>query len=505
VADTFLDRIVAATRAELGERRARIPLDELRARAGDAPAPRAFAEALRPTPGGPARLIAEVKRASPSKGIIADQFKPVAQARAYERGGAAAISVLTEPRFFLGALEHLTAIRAAVSLPVLRKDFILDAYQIYETRAAGADAILLICALLDDAQLADLLALTRALGMEALVEAHTVEETRRAERAGAAVLGANSRDLRTFAVDANIIQRLRPGITGDATLVAESGIADALGAARARAWGAEAILVGEALMRSPDPAAKARELVCAPGGGPIRAFFAGSRQPLIKICGLTTPEQVAQVDRLCAASLCIDAFGLVLAPSRRRVTQAQAARIMKTRPGGRETRAVGVFVNEPAKHIARVARALALGAVQCSGDEAPEACAEVAAQTGLPVLKALRLRTRDDLGQLDAYALAGAVPLLDTPTATGVYGGTGTIGDWELAREAAVRWPTLLSGGLTPANVADALRVVNPRGVDVSSGVETDGVKDLAKIRAFIAAARRPAETAPAPSREVSV
>src|SRR5262249_32944621 len=153
-----------ATREELAARRGRIPLDELRACAADAPAPRPFTEALRPAPGAPARLIAEVKRASPSQGVIAADFDPAAQARAYERGGAAAISVLTEPRFFLGALEHLAAVRAAVSLPVLRKDFILDPYQVYEARAAGADAMLLICALLDDAQLLDLLALIRALG-----------------------------------------------------------------------------------------------------------------------------------------------------------------------------------------------------------------------------------------------------------------------------------------------------------------------------------------------------
>ena len=179
--ETFLERIVAATRDELAERRERVPLDELRARAAAAPAPRPFAKALRPWPPvGSARLIAEIKRASPSKGLLAETFEPVAQARAYAAGGAAAISVLTEPRYFLGSLDHLTAVRAAVNVPALRKDFILDPYQVYEARAAGADALLLICAMLDDGQLRELLALTRSLGMEALVEVHNAEEARRA-------------------------------------------------------------------------------------------------------------------------------------------------------------------------------------------------------------------------------------------------------------------------------------------------------------------------------------
>ncbi len=155
--------------------------------------------------------------------------------------------------------------------------------------------------------------------------------------------------------------------------------------------------------------------------------------------------------------------------------------------------AVGVFVNEPVSSIASIAETVGLDAVQLSGDETPEDCVEVAAATHLPVIKALRLRTVDDLGLLDAYVLAGAIPLLDTPANDGSYGGNGQTGNWELARQAAARWPVILSGGLTPENVAEALAAVNPRGVDVSSGVETDGVKDLAKIEAFIAAARREA------------
>jgi indole-3-glycerol phosphate synthase / phosphoribosylanthranilate isomerase len=504
--ESFLERIVAATRDELAERTARVPLDELRARAASAPAPRAFATALRPVPGGSARLIAEVKRASPSKGLLAETFDPVAQATAYVRGGAAAISVLTEPRFFLGSLEHLSAVRAAVDVPVLRKDFVIDPYQVYEARAASADAVLLICALLDDDTLAALLALTRQLGMEALVEAHNAEETRRAVASGAPVIGVNSRDLRTFAVNTDVVRTLRPLVPADRVFIAESGIVDTLGAARARAWGVDAILVGEALMKSADPAARACELATAPGGA-TAALFSGSSQPFVKICGLANPGHAGLVRELGA-----DAFGLVFAPqapSHRRLSLEQARELVRavTRAapaggqavgasGGRPTgsgptafRAVGVFVNEPAETIASIAESVGLDAVQLSGDEMPEACAEVTERTGLPVLKALRLHADADLDTLDAFALAGATILLDAHV-PGTYGGSGQTGDWDLARRAAERWPIILSGGLTPENVARAIATVHPRGVDVSSGVETHKAKDPVKIAAFIKAAK---------------
>jgi indole-3-glycerol phosphate synthase/phosphoribosylanthranilate isomerase len=505
--NSILDRIVAATQHDLAERRARIPLAALRVQAAAAPDPRPFAVALRPEIGAPARLIAEVKRASPSKGLLAETFDPVAQARAYEAGGAAAMSVLTEPHFFQGSLVHLRDVRAAVGIPLLRKDFLVDPYQVYEARAAGADAVLLICALLNDTQLTELLALTRELGMEALVEAHSADEARRAVAAGASIIGVNSRDLRTFAVDTEIVRHLRPLVPQDRVFVAESGITDALGAAHARAWGADAILVGEALMRAADPQAKASELATAPGG-PLAAFFAQAERPFVKICGLTTPEQGAHVARLGA-----DAFGLVFAPSRRRVTSEQAREIVEAltpRPpaplvrGGPSPRAgkgesvplaVGVFVNEPIASIEHLVEVVGLDAVQLSGDEMPEACVEVAAATHLPVVKSLRLRTSEDLDPLDAYVQAGAIPLLDTPASDGSYGGTGQTGNWELARQAAARWPVILSGGLTPENVADALAAVVPRGVDVSSGVETSGTKDPEKIGAFVESAQRAART----------
>jgi indole-3-glycerol phosphate synthase/phosphoribosylanthranilate isomerase len=490
MAETILDQIVAATRIDLAEGKARVSLDELRAQAALAPAPRPFAEALRPRSGGPARLIAEIKRASPSKGLIAETFDPVAQAMAYERGGAAAISVLTERHYFGGSLEHLRAVREAVALPILRKDFIFDPYQVYESRAAGADALLLIVALLDDRLLRELLTLTRELGMEALVEAHDASEVRRAVAAGASVIGVNSRDLRTFAVDTAIVQNLRPLVPQGHVLVAESGIQNQLDATRARARGADAILVGEALMSAGDPEVLAHELAAA-SGGVTADLFARSGQPFVKICGLATEEQARVVTRLGA-----DAFGLVfapMAPPHRRVTVEQARRLVvaarEEARGHALPLAVGVFVNETPWAIAESAERAGLGGVQLSGDETPDECAQTGRLTGLPVLKALSPRSMRDLAQLNKYALAGAGIMLDTPK-DGAYGGTGETGDWKLAREAARRWPVILAGGLTPENVADAVNSVHSRGVDVSSGVETNKAKDLDKIARFIAAAR---------------
>ena len=506
----FLERIVAATRAHLDERRQQTPLDAIRALASEAPPPRSFAEALRPQAGGSARLIAEVKRASPSKGLLAERFDPATQARAYAAGGAAAISVLTEPDFFHGSLDHLRAVRAAVDIPVLRKDFLLDPYQVYEARAAGADAVLLICAMLNDHTLRELLALSRSLGMEPLVEAHNADEARRAVAAGAGVIGVNSRDLRTFAVDSDVVWRLRPLVPGDRLFVAESGIADGRDAARARAFGADAILVGEALMRASSPETLARSLATAPGGTTAQ-FFAATANPYVKICGLKTEDDVRAALRVGA-----DAFGLIFAPSRRQLTPAHARTLVEAarahsvksaaadfvadREGGPSgvvltaslprRLAVGVFVNEPVARIAEIAAFVGLDAIQLSGDESPETCAAVARATGLPILRALRLRTADDLPLLDDYALAGATLMLDTPSDDGSYGGTGQPGDWRLAAEAARRWPIILAGGLTPDNLAEALAVAAPRGVDVSSGVETNGAKDANKIAAFLRAAR---------------
>jgi indole-3-glycerol phosphate synthase len=251
----YLERILAWKRQEVPRQKREVPMAGLRARAALAPRPRDFASALRRTAGGPPRLIAEVKRASPSKGLLSRDFDPVRLATAYEIGGAAAISVLTDKRFFQGHLDHLAAVRQAVRLPVLRKDFILDPYQIVEARAAGADAILLIVAALGDADLRDLLAEAARWGMAALVEVHDEAEVARALAAGAKIVGVNNRNLRDFSA------RLRPLIPPDVILVSESGIHRAEDVRRLADMGVDAILVGEALVRAKDVVAKVRELL----------------------------------------------------------------------------------------------------------------------------------------------------------------------------------------------------------------------------------------------------
>lgn len=223
-----------------------------RAKALDAPPARDFRGAL----GGPGlSVIAEIKRRSPSAGDINADLDPVTQALAYEAGGADAISVLTEPDFFGGSLDDLRAVRQAVSLPILRKDFTRSPSQIWEASAAGADAVLLIVAALDDAAIAAMLATAQDAGVAAIVEAHTVEELHRAINLGADVIGVNNRDLHTFRTDLSVAENAAVHLTGDIISIAESGVSTVEGAARMAQAGYDAILVGEALVRAEDPAA----------------------------------------------------------------------------------------------------------------------------------------------------------------------------------------------------------------------------------------------------------
>ncbi len=257
---TILDEIAAHKREELEARRSGRPLVDLRAAVKAAPAPRDFTAALRKSG---ISLIAEVKRASPSRGRLRPDLDAASLAKTYAASGAAAISVLTDERFFQGSLDDLRAVHRATSVPVLRKDFVLDPYQIYEARAAGADAVLLIVAILDDALLNDLLALADQLSLAALVEVHNMPELERALVLDPEIIGINNRDLRTFEVDLETTAALRPYIPSDTVLVAESGIERPADVARLHAIGVDAMLVGTALVTAPDPAARAWALVAA--------------------------------------------------------------------------------------------------------------------------------------------------------------------------------------------------------------------------------------------------
>ena len=254
---TILERIVEAKRAEVASARTRLSEDRLSRLARDASPVRDFAGALRAR--RPA-VIAEIKRASPSRGVLRPDFDPAAIARSYEGAGAACLSVLTDREFFQGAPEHLVAARAACALPVLRKDFVIDPYQVAESRAMGADCILLIVACLDDRALRELEARAHELGMAVLVEVHDGDELERALALKTPLIGVNNRNLRTFETRLETTLDLLPRIPEGRLVITESGILSAADVARMRSRGVEAFLVGEAFMRAPDPGAALAEL-----------------------------------------------------------------------------------------------------------------------------------------------------------------------------------------------------------------------------------------------------
>jgi indole-3-glycerol phosphate synthase len=263
----FLTRIVADRRARVEEMRQRVPPHELRARlAPTRPAGR-LERALRRGPAtGPLHLVCEIKRASPSKGVLRADVDPVAFARLYEAGGASAISVVSEPDHFQGRLEWVDAVRAAVGLPVLVKDFVIDSYQVLDAAARGADGVLLLAAALSEVQIQRLVTDARLLGLDALVEVHDEEQLVRSLRAGATLVGINNRDLHTFAVDLGTSMRLLPLVPPLVTAVTESGLSTPADLARLRDTRCDAVLMGEVFMTSADPAATLATLATAAHG-----------------------------------------------------------------------------------------------------------------------------------------------------------------------------------------------------------------------------------------------
>lgn len=464
----FLEKIVAQTKEDLAERKREMPLEEVQRLAAAQPAPRDLYAALRE--GSDIKLIAEVKRASPSKGLLAPQLDPLVIACTYESHGAAAISVLTEPHFFLGSPAYLTAIKQAVQIPVLRKDFIFDEYQVYEARAWGADAILLICAILDEAQLRRLLNLAHSLHMQCLVEVHSAVEAQRAVVAGAQIIGVNSRDLATFKMNPHLLRELRPLIPAGRVVVAESGIHTQADARRLARYDVQAMLVGESLVISQNIPAQ------------IHSLLQGANNSTqVKICGLRTPEHATV-----AINAGADMLGLIFyEPSHRYITPREARALIEAMLQEHSTADfVGVFVNCEAAFINDISEQVGLHFVQLHGDEPPEFCRSI----NRPVIKALSLHGQDDMDMVRAYHATSWRILLDTPTAQ--WGGTGQTHDWTLARSVAQEIPVLLAGGLTPENVNEAINRVQPWGVDVSSGVESNRVKDVEKIREFMRQAR---------------
>jgi indole-3-glycerol phosphate synthase len=254
----MLDKIIAQKREEVEQRKKAAPLTYLQERIVDQKPPLDLAPALK---GDHIRLIAEVKKASPSRGLLSPNLNPTELAQTYAEGGAAAISVLTEENYFAGSIEHLAAIKEVVGLPLLRKDFIFDPYQVYESRAYGADALLLITAILSQGQLKELTSLSHRLGLRCLVEVHNENEVERAILSGAEIIGINNRDLNSLAVDINTTRRLRPLIPKEKTVVGESGIKSRKDIETLKKWGADAVLIGEALVSASDIRAKMKELL----------------------------------------------------------------------------------------------------------------------------------------------------------------------------------------------------------------------------------------------------
>ena len=254
----MLDKITAQKREEVEQRKKAVTITYLQQRIAKQKPALDFAMALK---GDHIRLIAEVKQSSPSRGLLSPNFNPIELAQTYAEGGAAAISVLTETNYFMGSIEHLAAIKEVVDLPLLRKDFIFDLYQVYESRAYGADALLLITSILSQEQLKELILLSHSLGLKCLVEVHNKGEVERAILSGAEIIGINNRDLNTFSVDINTTQRLRPLIPQERIVVSESGIKNKRDIEKLRKWGVDAVLVGEALVTADDIRAKMQELL----------------------------------------------------------------------------------------------------------------------------------------------------------------------------------------------------------------------------------------------------
>ena len=259
---SVLDDIIAGVRQDLKEREDRVPLARIKEMETQVPEAKDALGALRNRDGA-VKIISEVKRSSPSKGALAAIPDPAALASTYEAGGASVISVLTEQRRFNGSLADLDAVRAAVDIPILRKDFIVTPYQIHEARAHGADLVLLIVAALEQNVLVSLLERTRSLGMEALVETHSRLEALRAMEAGASIIGVNARNLKTLEVDRSTVEQVIDVIPQDVVAVAESGVANAHDVFEYAKWGADAVLVGEALVTSGDPRASIQDMVSA--------------------------------------------------------------------------------------------------------------------------------------------------------------------------------------------------------------------------------------------------
>ena len=424
-------------------------------------------------------FICEVKKASPSKGIISEHFPYLDIAKEYEVAGAAAISVLTEPDFFKGDKKYLQEIASTVKIPVLRKDFIIDEYQIYQAKVWGASAILLICACLDVPTLTKFRELADSLGLSSLVEAHDEQEVQMAIDCGARIIGVNNRNLKDFTVDVQNSVRLRNLVQDDVIFVSESGLETPEDIQVLRDNNIGVALMGETFMRSPNKVEKLAYLY-----GPT--YYT----PKVKMCGISKVETIPAV-----VEAKPDYMGLVFAPSKRQVTVDQAKILVEelnrgyAKKYGSDTehdkndtiKTVGVFVNETIDNLVTIANEANLDAVQLHGDEDEAFIQSLKERTNVEVWKAIQIRTAADT---EKWIDSSADMLLFDAYHKDERGGTGEVFDWSSLD--AFERPFMLAGGIDSTNVARAIRTVRPYGIDISSGIETNGVKDDEKITAFI-------------------
>ena len=423
-------------------------------------------------------FICEVKKASPSKGIIAEDFPYLDIAKEYEVAGAAAISVLTEPDFFKGDKKYLQEIASTVKIPVLRKDFIIDEYQIYQAKVWGASAILLICACLDMPTLTKFRELADSLGLSSLVEAHDENEVQMAIDCGARIIGVNNRNLKDFTVDVQNSVRLRNLVQDDVIFVSESGLETPEDIQVLRDNNIGVALMGETFMRSPN---KVEKLAYLYG----QTYYT----PKVKMCGISKVETIPAV-----VEAKPDYMGLVFAPSKRQVTVDQAKTLVEElhkqytkrynngaeQSNNDEIKTVGVFVNETLDNLVSIATETNLDAVQLHGDEDEAFIQSLKGRTNVEIWKAVQIRSAADA---EAWIDSSADMLLFDAYHKDERGGTGEVFDWSCLD--VFERPFMLAGGIDSTNVARAIRTVRPYGIDISSGIETDGVKDDEKIKAF--------------------
>ena len=411
-------------------------------------------------------FICEVKKASPSKGLIAADFPYVEIARQYEAAGASAISVLTEPEYFLGSSRYLQEIAQAVNIPILRKDFTVDEYQIYEAKILGASAVLLICAILSKDQIVKYIHIADTLGLSALVEAHDAAEVKTAIECGARVIGVNNRNLKDFSVDINNSAALRKMVPENIIFVSESGIRTHEDVRKLVSDKADAVLIGELLMRSDNKAELLQELKTG-------------RKTRVKICGLSRDEDIDYINGM-PDDMRPDYAGFVFAESSRQVTKQRAETMRKLLD--ERVKSAGVFVDEPVEHVAELANGGVIDMVQLHGHESNDYIMQLRKLSdGIKIIKAVRVRSAEDIKKAEEYC--SDYLLLDAYSGKSA-GGNGETFDWSMIKD--IRKPYFLAGGLCSENVKEAVEMLHPFAVDVSSGVETEGNKDTGKIKAFM-------------------